>query len=147
MIIKINKNKNKKGSSDQWLPSNPLQFPTSTINYPLTTIPPEKSGYLIDFEKGQIVALKAKNLSFSEIGQLLHRFKCTVQSFHNVYQKMGVAKNLPFTGRPKIINTKTCRHLVRESKKAHRLPLSELLKEVAPLASSRRSRELLYQST
>jgi len=75
-------------------------------------MPPEKSGYLTDFEKGQIVALKENNLSFSEIGQLLHRPKSTVQCFHNQYQKRGVAKNLPFRGRPKIMHTGTCHRLV-----------------------------------
>jgi len=34
------------------------------INHPSTTIPPEKSGYLTDFEKGQIVALKEKIFLF-----------------------------------------------------------------------------------
>jgi len=67
-----------KGSSDRWLPSNPSKNPTSMINHPSTTMPPEKSGYLTDFEKGQIVALKEKNLYFSEIGQLLHCLKSTV---------------------------------------------------------------------
>jgi len=86
-------------------------------------MPPEKAGYLTDFEKGQIVALEEKNLSFSEIGQLLHCPKSIVQSFHNRYQKRSVANNLPYTGRPKIIDTRTCRHLVQESKKACCLPL------------------------
>jgi len=44
-------------------------------------------------------------------------------------------KKLPFTGRRKIIDTRTCRRLVRESKKARHLPLSELRNEVAPHAS------------
>jgi len=84
-----------------------------------------------------------KNLSFSEIGQLLHHPKSTVQSFHNQYQKRGVAKILPFTGRPKIIDTRTCCRLVRESKKACRLPLSELGNEVAPHASVKTIKRVL----
>ena len=122
-------------SSDWWLLSNLSKNPTSTINYPSTTMLPEKSGYLTGFDKGQIVALKEKNLSFSQTGQLLHRPQSPVQSFDNRYQKRGVAKKLPFTGRPKIIDTRTCRCLVPESKKACRLPLSESRNEVAPHAS------------
>jgi len=136
-----------KGSSDRWLPSNPSQSPTSTISNSSTTMPPEKPSYLTDFEKGQIVALKENNLSFSEIGELLHHLKSTVQSFHNQYQKMGVAKNDSFTRRPTISNSTTCRCLVRESKKAHCLPLAELLNEVAPYASLNTNKRALVSST
>ena len=113
----------------------PLKKPHFHHHHLSTTMPPEKSGYLTDFEKGQIVALKEKNLSFSEIGQLLHRLKSTVQSFHNRYQERGVAKNLLFTGRPKIIDTRTCHHLVREFKKGSHIPLSELRNEAVPHVS------------
>jgi len=98
-------------------------------------MPPEKTGNLTEFEKGQIVALKEKSLSFSEIGKILSRPKSTVLSFYNWFQKRGDVKNLPMPGRHKIIDTRTHHRLVRESKKAHRLPLSELRNEVAPHAS------------
>jgi len=57
--------------SDRRQPGNPSKNPTSTINHPSTTMPPEKTGNLTEFEKGQIVALKEKSLSFSEIGKIL----------------------------------------------------------------------------
>ena len=98
-------------------------------------MPPEITSYLTDFEKGQIVALREKNLSFYEIGHLLLRPKSTIQSFYNRSQKRGDAKNLPFTGRPKIIDPRTRRRLVRESKKARRQPLSELRNAIVPHAS------------
>jgi len=98
-------------------------------------MPPEKTGNLTEFEKGQIVALKEKCLSFSEIGKILSRPRSTVLSFYNRFQKRGDVKNLPMPGRHKIIDTRTHRRLVRESKKARRLPLSELRNEVAPHAS------------
>jgi len=66
-------------SSDRRQPGNPSKNPTSTINYPSTTIPPEKTGNLTEFEKGQIVALKEKSLSFSEIGKILTSAKCKNQ--------------------------------------------------------------------
>jgi len=94
-------------------------------------MPPEKTGHLTEFENGQIVALKIKSLSFSEIGKILSHPKSTVLSFHNWYQKRGDEKNLPMPGRHKTIDTRTNRHLVRESKKARYLPLSELRNEVA----------------
>jgi len=96
---------------------------------------PEKTGNLTEFEKGQIAALKEKSLSFSEIGKILSRLKSTVLSFYNRFQKRGDVNNLPMPGRHKIIDTRTHRHLVTESKKAHRLPLSELRNKVAPHAS------------
>jgi len=98
-------------------------------------MPPEKTGHLTEFEKGQIVALKKKSLSFSEIGKILSCSKSTVLSFHNQYQKRGDEKNLPIPGRHKIMDTRTHCCLVRESKKARHLPLSELGNEVAPHAS------------
>ena len=122
-------------SSDRRQLGNTSKNSTLMINHPSTTMPPEKTGHLTEFEKEQIVALKEKNLSFSEIGKILSRPKSTVLSFYNRYQKRGDEKNLPMTGRPKKIDTGTHHHLVRESKKAHRLPLSELRNEVAPHAS------------
>jgi len=51
--------------SDRWLPSYTSKNPTSPINRPSTTMPPQKTGYLTEFEKGQIVALRKKvNLFF-----------------------------------------------------------------------------------
>jgi len=97
-------------------------------------MPPERSGYLTDFAKGQIVALKEINLSFSQIGRLLHCPKSIAQSFHNWYQMMG-AKNHPFTGTPKIMDTRTWGYLGRASKRGCHVPLSELGKEVVPHAS------------
>jgi len=93
---------------------------------PSTIMAPQNTGYLTEFEKGQIVALRKKEISFSEIGELLHRPKRTVQTFHNRFQKRGDANTLPKPGRPKIITTRTCRRLVRESKKARHQSLSEL---------------------
>jgi len=100
-------------------------------------MPPQKTGYLTEFEKGQIVALRKKEISFSEIGELLHHPKSTVQTFrvHNRFQKRGDANTLPKPARPKIITTRTCRRLVRESKKARHQTLSELRNNVAPHAS------------
>ena len=118
-------------SSDRRQLGNPSKNPNSTINHPTTTMPSEKTGNLTEFEKGQIVALKAKSFSFSEIGKILSRPKSTVLSFYNWFQKRGDGKNLPMPGRHKIINTRTHRRLVRESKKARRLSLSELRNEVA----------------
>jgi len=97
-------------------------------------MPPEKTGNLTEFEKRQVVALKEKCL-FSEIGKILSCPKSTVLSFYNQFQKRGDVKNLPMPGRHKIIDTRTHRRLVRESKKARRLPLSEFPNEVAPHAS------------
>jgi IS30 family transposase len=135
MLLPLLKVLGQKGSSDRWLPSNTSKNPTPSINHPSTTMPSQKTGYLTDFEKGQIVALREKNIAFSEIGQLLHRSQSTVKSFYNRYQKRGDGKNLPFTGRPKIIDTRTCRRLARESKKGRHQPLSELRNNVAPHAS------------
>src|SRR5437588_7003662 len=58
-------------SSDWQQPDNTSKYSTPTINHPSTTMPPAKTGHLTEFEKGQIVALKEKNLSFSEIGKIL----------------------------------------------------------------------------
>jgi len=121
--------------TDRWLPSNTSKNPTSPINHPSTTMPPQKTGYLTEFEKGRVVALRKKEISFSEIGELLHCPKSTVQTFHNRFQKRGDANTLPNPGRAKIITTRTCRHLVRESKKARHQTLSELRNDVAPHAS------------
>jgi len=68
-------------------------------------MPAQKTGYLTEFEKGQIVALRKKEISFSEIGELLHRPKSTVQDFHNRFQKRRDANTLPKPERPKIITT------------------------------------------
>jgi len=124
-------------SSDRRQPGNPSKNPTSTINHPSTTLPPEKTGNLTEFEKGQIVALKEKSLSFTEIGsgKILSRPKSTVLSFYNRFQKRGDVKNLPIPGSNKIIDTRTHRCLVRECEKARHLPLSESCNEVAPHAS------------
>jgi len=51
-------------SSDRRPPGNPSKNPTTTINHLSTTIPPEKTGNLTEFEKGQIIALKEESLSF-----------------------------------------------------------------------------------
>jgi len=48
---------------------------------------------------------------------------------------MGVPNTLPNPARPKIITTRTCHRLVRESKKRHQQTLSELHNDVAPHAS------------
>jgi len=98
-------------------------------------MPPQKTGYLTEFEKGKIVALRKKEISFSEIEELLHHPKSTVQTFHNRFQKRGDANTLPKPGRPKIITIRTCRRLLRESKKACHKTLSELRNDVAPHAS------------
>jgi len=98
-------------------------------------MPPAKTGNLTEFEKGQIVALKEKSLSFSEIGRILSCPKSTVLSFYNRVQKRRDVKNLPIRGRHKIIDTRTHRRLVREFKKTRHLPLSELRNKVAPHAS------------
>jgi len=118
-------------SSDRQQLGNFTNNPNSTINHFSTTMHPEKTGNLIEFEKGQIVALKEKSLSVSEIGKILSRPKSTVLSFYNWFKKEGEVKNLPMPGRHKIIDTRTHRRLVRESKKARRLSLSELRNEVA----------------
>jgi len=126
-----------KYSSDRWLPSDTSKYPTSTINHPLATMPPLKTGYLTEFEKGQIVALRKKEISFSEIGEFLHRPKSMILSFHNHFQKRGDANPLPKPGRPRIITPRTCHCLVRESKKACRQTssLSEFRNDVVPQAS------------
>jgi len=98
-------------------------------------MPPEQTGDLTEFEKGQIVVLKEKSLSLSEIGKILSGRKSTVLSFYNQFQKRGDVKKLPMPERHKIIDTRTHRHLGRGSKKACRLPLSELHNKVAPHAS------------
>jgi len=49
--------------SDGWLPSDTSKNPTSPINHPSTTMPPQKTGYLTEFEKGQIVAFLEKKKS------------------------------------------------------------------------------------
>ena len=54
-----------------------------------------------EFEKGQIVALKEKYLSFSEIGRMLSRPNSTVLSFYNQFAKRGDVGNLPMPGRQK----------------------------------------------
>jgi len=124
-----------KYSSDRWLPSDTSKYPTSTINHSSATMPPLKTGYLTEFEKGQIVALRKKEISFSEIGELLHYPKSTILSFHNRFQKRGDANTLPKPGRPRIITPRTCHHLVRESKKACHQTLSELCNDVVPQGS------------
>ena len=106
-------------------------------------MPPEKTGNLREFEKGQIVALKEKSLSFSAIGKILCRPKSTVLSFYNQFQKRGDIKNLPMPGRYKIIDTRTHCHLVRESKNACCLSLSELRNEIAPHASVKTIKQAL----
>jgi len=106
-------------------------------------MPPEKTGNLTEFENGQIVALKEKSRSFSEIGKILSRPKSTVLTFYNRFQKLGDVKNLPMPGRHKIIDTRTHCCLVRESKKGRRLPLSELCNEVAPHASVKTIKQAL----
>jgi len=98
-------------------------------------MPPQKTGYLSEFEGGRIVALRKKEISFSEIGELLHRPNSTVQSFHDRFQMRDDANTLPKPGRPRIITTRTYDYLVREAKKAHRQTLSELHNDVAPHAS------------
>jgi len=65
-------------------------------------MPPEKTGNLTQFEKGQIVSLKAKSLSFPEIGKILSHPKSTVLSFYNQFQKRGDVKNLHMPGRHKL---------------------------------------------
>jgi hypothetical protein len=63
----------------------------------------EKTGYLTEFEKGQIVALRKKILLFLRLEALSvvprAQFKVSTMSI-----KRGVMrKNLPFTGRPKLL--------------------------------------------
>jgi len=98
-------------------------------------MPPLKTGYLTEFEKGQIVALRKKEISFSVIEELLHCPKSTVLNFHNPFQKSGGANTLPKQGRPRIMTPRTCDHLVRESKKVHCQTLSQLRHDVVPHAS------------
>jgi len=97
-------------------------------------MPPLKTGYLTEFEKGQIVAVRKREISFSEIGELLHRPKSIILSFLNRFQRRGDANTLPKPGRPRIITPRTCRHLVREFKKACHQTLSELCNDVVPQA-------------
>src|SRR5437868_7418016 len=94
-LLSVCKVLEQKDSSDRWLPSDTSKYPTSTINHPSTTMPPQKTGYLSEFEKGQIVALRKKEISFSEIRELLHCPKSTVQTFHNHFQKRGDPKTIP----------------------------------------------------
>jgi len=93
-------------------------------------MPPKTTGNLTEFEKGQIVSLEEKSLSFSEIGKSLSCPKSTVLSFYNWFQKRGDVRNLLKPGRHKIIDARTHRRLVRESKKTRRRPLSELHNEL-----------------
>ena len=79
--------------------------------------------------------MRKKEISFSEIEELLHCPKGTVLNFHNHFQKRGDANTLPKQGRPRIMTPRTCRHLVRESKKAHCQTLSQLRNDVVPHAS------------
>jgi len=98
-------------------------------------MPPQMTGYLTEFEKGQIVALRKNEISFSESGELLHHPNSTVQTFHNRFQMRGDANTLPTPGRSKIITARTCYSLVREFKKARYQTLSELHNDVAPPVS------------
>src|SRR5437588_11955526 len=82
-------------SSDRRQLGNTSKNSTLMINHLSTTMPPEKTGHLTEFEKGQIVALKEKNLSISEIDKILRDPKSTVLSFYNWYEKRGDEKNLP----------------------------------------------------
>ena len=66
---------------------------------------------------------------------LIKYTKSTVQTFHNHFQKRGDAKTLHLSRKPRIITTKTCLRLVRESKKARCQTLSELPNDIAPHAS------------
>jgi len=121
--------------SDWWLPSDISKYPTFTINHPTATRPPLKTGYLNEFEKGQIVALRKKEISFSEIGEPSHCPKSIILSFHNPFENRGNANTLSEPGRPRIIIPRTCRHLVKQSEEERHQTLSELHNDFVPQAS------------
>src|SRR5687767_13427266 len=96
--------------------------------------PQKNTGFLSDLEKGKIIALKMKNDSFSAIAKQLNRPLSTVKHIYQRYKMRGTYKNHSSTGRPKIIDERTQRHLARASKKARHLPLAELRNDIAPKA-------------
>ena len=100
-------------------------------------MPQKNTGFLSDFEKGKIIALKMKNDSFPAIAKQLNRPLSTVKHFYQRYKMRGTSKNQSSTGRPRIIDERTQRHLARASKKARHLPLAELCNDIVPKVSVR----------
>ena len=98
-----------------------------------------------DFDKGQIIAFRKQNSSLSQIAKEINRPKSTIQTFLDRYESRDSHENTPSAGRPRLITARTRRRLVRESKKARRLPLRELTNEVAPNASVRTIKRVLAE--
>ena len=94
-------------------------------------------GRMSDFDKGQIIAFRRQNWLFSQIDKEIKRPKSTIQSFLDRYDNRDSHENTPSAARPLLMIARMRTRLVRESKKARRLPLRELTNEVAPNASVR----------
>jgi len=108
-------------------------------------MPNNFQGRMSDFDKAQIIAFHKQNLSLSEIAKEMNRPKSTIQTFLDRYESCDFHENTPSAGRPRLITTRMRRRVVRESKKARRLPLRELTNEVAPNTSMRTIKRVLAE--
>src|SRR5437588_12120700 len=106
-------------------------------------MPSQKTGFLSEIEKEQIIVLRSKNDSFSSIAKHLHRPLSTVKNFYKRYEMRGSTKNCSSSDRPKKIDERTQRRLARASRLNRRQPLSELHNEIVTHTSVRTAKPSL----
>jgi len=75
----------------------------------------QKTGYSPEFVKEEIVAMRTKELSISQIGELLYCPKSIVKTSHNNLQERSNSKTLLILGRRWITSPRTYGRLVKES--------------------------------
>ena len=80
---------------------------------------------LIDFQKGEIVALR-DSMSHREIGHQLGIPHHTVSSFLEHYDQRKSANNLPHPGVPRKLSTTDIRYLVHTAESETRVALAEI---------------------
>ena len=92
---------------------------------------------LSDYEKGQINVLNRVGLSAMQISKQINRPHQTIMNFLKQEKEGGTYENLPWSGRPKALDSRDKRHIVRAVKSNHHLPLGEIHNNIVPQISIR----------
>jgi transposase len=90
-----------------------------------------KSKQLTLFEKGQIIAYNAQNLSIRTIANLIGRGKSSVESVTKRYRETGEYERLPGSGRKRKILDSEVDHMVLSVKRNRKITLNELREGLA----------------
>ena len=109
-----------------------------------------KTRELTDFERGEIVGLNKGGFSQRDIAKILDHPKSTVGDIIKKYNELGLTTAAPRSGRPKALDKRDNRHLVKIAKNNRNLTLEEITEkfntEMSISLSSRTIQRALHET-